>query len=127
MSDGGAGALVEGVTILSKFKVGRVALWLIAAWLTLTGITGHSGGGRGSGLVFFIALLCAAAALFGGFLAYRQKRAERASLRMTFAVLGMVVAGIVGAALLIGRKKTATVTPPSETEVNALAEEQARA
>lgn len=117
MSDGGAKVIVDVVGGLAQFKVGRVVLWLAAAWLTLTSLTGR----RDAGLWFFAALALALVALVAGFIAERRKRAERASLRNALAFLGLTVVTLVGGLWLVFRKKDeAVAAPPTEQEVDEL-------
>ncbi|MFT3711763.1 MAG: hypothetical protein QM817_29340 [Archangium sp.] len=124
MSDGGAQVIVamgEGVVKLAQFKVGRVVLWFIAAYLTLAAITAR---GEGSWL-FFAALFIAAVALGAGFLAERRKRAERAALRTTFMVLGLAFVSVAGGVFLLLRRKKEEVIapPPTQAEIDALLKE----
>ena len=120
MSDGGAQVIVavgEGVVQLAGFRVGRVVLWFTAAWLSLCAITAHSD----SSLTFFIAGFVALAALIGGFLADRRKRAERAALRQALMFIGLVVVSLVGGVFLAVRKKLGEEgPPPTEAEIDAL-------
>lgn len=121
MSDGGAQVVVETVSMLAKFKVGRVVLWLMAAWLALTAATSHL---RDASWWFFAAFALALTALIAGFIADRRKRAERASLRNALAFLGLTLVTLVGGLWLVFRRNDDAVTPPpSEREVNALVDE----
>lgn len=121
MSDGGAQVIVavgEGVVQLARFTVGRVVLWFIAAWLTLSAITAH---GETRPFLFFIALAVALTALIGHFLAERRRRAERAALRTTLMLLGLAVASLVGGVWLAFRKRGGDVPPPpTEAELDEL-------
>jgi hypothetical protein len=121
MSDGGAQVIVamgEGAVQLARFKVGRVVLWFIAAWLTLSAITAH-GDARPFG--FFLAVAVALVALVGHFIAERRRRAERAALRNALMLIGLVAASLVGGLWLAFRKKRGDEPPPpSEEEIDAL-------
>lgn len=121
MSDGGAQVIVatgEGLVQLARFRVGRVVLWFIAAWLTLSAITAH---GEARPFQFFIAVGVAFIALVGHFVAERRRRAERAALRNGLALIGLVVASLVGGLWLAFRKKRGEApTPPTEAEIDAL-------
>jgi len=119
MSDGGAKVIVaagEGVVQLAQFRVGRVLLWFIAAWLTLSAITARSE----AGLYFFIAVAIALAALIGHLVAQRRRRAERAALRTTLVLMGLVLASLAGGVWLAFRRKSAPSTPPTEAEIDEL-------
>ncbi|MGV3619377.1 MAG: hypothetical protein ACO1OB_01095 [Archangium sp.] len=121
MSDGGAQVVVETVSGLAKFKVGRVVLWLMAAYLVLVTATSHA---RDASLWFFAAFALALTALIAGFIAERRKHAERASLRNALAFIGLTLVTLAGGVFLIFRRKNdVTAAPPSETEVNALVDE----
>ena len=121
MSDGGAQAIVETVSMLAKFKVGRVVLWLMAAWIALTTATSHM---RDSSLWFFAAFALALTALIAGFIADRRKRAERASFRNALAFIGLTLVTLIGGLFLVFRRRDEVAAPPpSETEVNALVDE----
>ncbi len=118
MSDGGAAAIVEGVSMLARFKLGRVVLWLLAAHIAFTGITG---GGRDRAFYLFIALGLALTALGFGFVLARRARKERAQLRQFFLFIGFVLVSMIAAVVLVFRKRsTGPVLPPSEEEINAL-------
>lgn len=121
MSDGGAQVIVaagEGVVKLARFRVGRVVLWFIAAWLTLSAITAQSGS---RAVVFFIAVGVALVALIGHFLAERRRRAERAALRTALMLIGLVLVSLFGGLWLAFRKKRADEPPPpSEAEIDGL-------
>jgi steroid 5-alpha reductase family enzyme len=120
MSDGGAQVIVaagQGVVQLAKFSVGRVVLWFIAAWLTLSAVTAHSE----ARLYFFLAVAIAVVALIGHFIAERQRRAERAALRTTLVLMGVVLVSLVGGLWLAFRRKaTPPSPPPSEAEIDEL-------
>lgn len=118
MSDGGATAVVEGVRGLAQFKVGRVVLWAIAVWLGFSALTGS---GRDRDAWLLVAVVLAAVALIAGFIAERRKRAERASLKLVLAVVGLVVAGGVGLLLALARRRrgVAAVAAPMPDEVDA--------
>lgn len=118
MSDGGAQVIVETVSALAKFKVGRVVLWLAAAWLMLSGLTSHDGS---AALGFVVALGLALVALIAGFLADRKKRAERAAFRSALAFVGLTLVTILGGVWLVFRRRDEpAIAPPSQEEVDAL-------
>lgn len=120
MSDGGAQVIVaagEGVLKLARFSVGRVLLWFIAAWLTLSAITARSE----RSLYFFLAVAIALVALAGHFLAERRRRAERAALRSALGLLAVVLFSLVGGWWLAFRRKpSGPTTPPTEAEIDEL-------
>ncbi len=120
MSDGGAQVIVaagQGVVQLAKFSVGRVVLWFIAAWLTLSAITARSE----ASLYFFLAVAIALVALIGHFIAERKRRAERAALRSALKLIGVVLVSLVGGLWLAFRRKgTPPAPPPSEAEIDEL-------
>lgn len=122
MSDGGAQALVEVGKLavsMAQFKVGRVVLWFIAAWLALCAVTAQANGA----LLFGVAVALALLALGATFLVERRKRQERASLRTALVVLAVVALSLVGGlALLLRGKKAPLPEPPTEAEVDALAQ-----
>ncbi len=122
MSDGGAqviGEVVKGVAQVARFRVGRMVLWYAAAWLCLSAIT--SRGERPYFLSFFGALCLALAALLGHFWAERKRRDERAALRTTLMMLGLVVVSLVGGLWLSFRtKRAATPSCPTEAEIDEL-------
>jgi hypothetical protein len=124
MSDGGAAVIVkgaEGAFAIAKFRVGRVVLWIGAAWLALTAVTAKAGEGM---LWFFVALFVALVALVGGFLAERRKRAERAAMKNVLLLIGFTLLSIVSALWLVFRRKSAPeLPPPSEAELDALVSE----
>ena len=120
MSDGGAQVIVaagEGVVQLARFRFGRVVLWFTAVWLSLSALTAHGG----SNVLFFVALFMALAALVGHFWAERKRRVERAALRTTLMMLGLVVVSLVGGLWLAFRKPRGVALPaPTEAEIDEL-------
>lgn len=121
MSDGGAQVIVavgEGVVQLARFKVGRVVLWFIAVWLTLSAITARH---DTRPLFFFLAVGVGLTALIGHLWAERRQRKERAALRNALMLIGLVAASLVGGLWLALRKKRGDEPPlPSEAEIDAL-------
>ncbi|MBX7099657.1 MAG: hypothetical protein K1X89_18210 [Myxococcaceae bacterium] len=119
MSDGGAGAIVESVSVLAQFKVGRAVLWFVAAYAVVVGLSSR---GRDWELFVLGGVVLALVALVAGFLAERKKRAERASLRAALLLWLFICASVVAGAFLLFRRKEALPPPPSEADVDGAAE-----
>lgn len=119
MSDGGAGAVVEVVSTLARFTLGRGLLWFVAAYLTVTSVTAKA---SDRPLFLIAAAVLALVAGLAGFLAGRKKRAERASLRAALYFIGFVFVALAGSLFVVFRKKKSEpeLPPPDEKEVDAL-------
>jgi hypothetical protein len=90
----------------------------LSAWLGLAAIA-ESGGDRV--FPFFIAVAVALAALAGGFLAARRRRAERAAPNSALMLAGFTLFSLAGAVWLVFKRNPAVgPPPPSEAELQTL-------
>ena len=123
MSDGGAGAIVEVVSLLARSKAGRVVLVLGTTYLALQYAVSQLGRPALVGIGVVIAGL---AAIVITFVVRRRRRRERASLYQWIAFLGLVVVAGATALLVIWRRRkgSALGAAPSEEEVERLAAQQ---
>jgi drug/metabolite transporter (DMT)-like permease len=121
MSDGGAGAIFEIVSILSKSRAGRVVLLVVGCYLALQYVVSELSRAALFGIVVLLAGLTAiAVALF----VQRRRRRERASLHQTLALVGlMIVGGATALFVLVRRRKAQALSaPPTAADVARLAD-----
>ena len=123
MSDGGAGAIVEVVSLLARSKAGRVVLVLGTTYLALQYAVSQLGR---PALVAIGVVIAGLAAIAITFVVRRRRRRERASLYQWLAFLGLVVVAGAAALLVIlrRRKGSALGAAPSAEEVERLAAQQ---
>ncbi|MEZ4295414.1 MAG: LPXTG cell wall anchor domain-containing protein [Polyangiaceae bacterium] len=123
MSDGGAGALVEMVSLLARSRAGRVLLLVGAVYLTVQYVVSQL---SRAALVGLGVLLAGLLALVIAFFLQRRKRRERASMRqwLAFAGLALIAGGAVLFLAFRRRKTSALGAPPSAEEVERLAMQQ---
>jgi multisubunit Na+/H+ antiporter MnhB subunit len=120
MSDGGAGAIVEVVSLLAKSRAGRIALVVIACYLGLEYVVSQVSRAALAGIVVVAAGL---AALAAAFVVQRRRRRARASLYQWLALFGLVIVAGATALFVIARRRKASApgAPPSAEEVERLA------
>lgn len=115
MSDGGAQVVVESVSLLARFRLGRGLLWLVAAYLVVTAVSARAGDRE---LLVFAAVALGLVALVAGFFAERKRRAERASFRQALVLWGLVVVSVVAGSVLLFRRKAEPLPPPDPNDVD---------
>lgn len=120
MSDGGAGAIVEVVSLLARSKAGRVVLVVGGTYLALQYVVSQLSRAALAGIAVVAAGLVAIAVTF---FVRRRRRRERASMYQWLAFLGLVLVAGVTALFVILRRKRASTLPaaPSAEEVERLA------
>jgi hypothetical protein len=112
VSDGGATVIVEGASLLARFRLGRIALAVLAIALALHVLAGSASVGFG-GFVFAVASAWALVAI--GLSIRRRRRRERASRMQMLAFLGFLVVASAGALFVVlRRRKTKDLAPPPD-------------
>lgn len=125
MSDGGAGAIVEIVSLLGRTKAGRVVLVVMVCYIGVQYVASQV---SRAGLVAAGVVVAGIAALAAGFVVQRRRRRERASMYQWLAFLGLAVTASATALFVIARRRKASVLapPPPAAEVERLAALEAR-
>lgn len=116
MSDGGAGAIVEAVSLLARSRAGRVVLVLGAAYLGLQYAVSQL---SRAALAAIGILLAALVALAVAFFVRRRKRQSRARLGQVLALVALAIVGAAAALIVVlrRRKRSALAAPPSAEDI----------
>jgi len=119
VSDGGAQVIVQTVSLLARFRVGRIILLAVVVLLIFRGLASSIG----ISPWILLGVIGAGWAAFAGAVAIRRRRRERASFQQMLLFGGFILVASLGALLLLlrRRKKAATIAPPDPREIDQLA------
>jgi len=119
MSDGGAAVIVEAVSLLARFRMGRIVLLAVVVLLIFRGLASSIGISPWA----LLGVIRAGWAAFAVVVAIRRRRRERASFRQRLLFLGFILVASLGALVLVlrRRKQAAATAPPDPREIDQLA------
>jgi hypothetical protein len=118
VSDGGAQVIVQAVSFLARFRLGRILLLAVVVLLIFRGLASSIG----ISPWILLGVIGAGWAAFAAAVAIHRRRRERASFRQMLLFVGFILVASLGALLLLlrRRKQAAATAPPDPREIEEL-------